>query len=162
MEQNFQTIPFPDMVVAHSAKVSNYDFDIILDKKVTEHDYCIALTNKIFELQQSDYLIFLNYQTNQVKEPIVWLNRFEELISNNEDLFTSKKALSRYNKLFNLIELKRKELQLPDAKEIKTTIDKKYINAESEDRHFSFYEIRTKFLTFEKEGSPGYLHIYPH
>ena len=81
MEQNFQTTSFLEMVVVHSTKVSSHDFDIILDKKVTVQDYCTALINKIFELHYSDYPIFLNYQTSLVKEPIVWLNRFEELIS---------------------------------------------------------------------------------
>lgn len=152
MEQNFQTTPFLEMVVAHSAKVSNHDFDIILDKKVTVQDYCTALLNKIFELHQSDYPIFLNYQTSLVKEPIVWLNRFEELISNNEDLFTSKKALSRYNKLFNLIESKRKEVQFSGTKENRQTIAKRYINAESEERHFSFYEVKRQIDNLDDDN----------
>lgn len=153
MEQNFQTTSFLEMVVAHSAKNSNHDFDIILDKKkVTVHDYCTALINKIFELHYSDYPIFLNYQTSLVKEPIVWLNRFEELISNNEDLFTSKKALCRYNKLFNLIESKRKEIQFSGSKENKQTIAKRFINAESEDRHFSFCEVKKQIDSLDDDN----------
>lgn len=152
MEQNFQTTPFLEMVVAHSSKNSNHDFDIILDKKVTVQDYCTALINKIFELQQLDYPIFLNYQTSLVKEPIVWLNRFEELISNNEDLFTSKKALSRYHKLFNLIESKRKEVQFSGAKEDRQTIAKRFINAESEERHFSFYEVKKQIDSLDDDN----------
>jgi len=152
MEQNFQTTAFLEMVVAHSAKKSNHDFDIILDKKVTVQDYCTALINKIFELHQSDYPTFLNYQTSQVKEPIVWLNRFEELISNNEDLFTNKKALSRYHKLFNLIESKRKEVQFSGAKENRQTIAKRYINAESEERHFSFYEVKKQIDNLDDDS----------
>ena len=152
MEQNFQTTSFLEMVVVHSTKVSNHDFDIILDKKVTVQDYCTALINKIFELHYSDYPIFLNYQTSLVKEPIVWLNRFEELISNNEDLFTSKKALCRYNKLFNLIESKRKEIQFSSSKESKQTIAKRFINAESEDRHFSFCEVKKQIDSLDDDN----------
>lgn len=152
MEQNFQTASFLEMVVVHPAKVSNHDLDIILDKKVTTQSYCVALINKIFELHQSDYPTFLNYQTNQVKEPIVWLNRFEELISNNEDLFTNKRALCRYNKLFNLIESKRKEVQFSGMKENKLTIAKRFINAESEDRHFSFCEVKKQIDSLDDDN----------
>ena len=152
MEQNFQTTPFLEMVVAHPTKVSNDKLDIILDKKITTQNYCNALINKIFELDYSDYPLFINYQTSQVNEPIVWLNRLEELISNNEDLFTSKKALSRYNKLFNLIESKRKEIQFSGTKESKQTIAKRFINAESEERHFSFCEVKRQIDSLDDDN----------
>lgn len=142
MESNFQTASFIEMAVVRPAQASKHNLDIIFEGKITLQEYCNALMKKIFELHQSDYPIFLNYQTSLVKEPIVWLNRFEELISNNEDLFLNKKAFCRYNKLFNLIESKQKEIQFSNPKETKQTIAKKYINAESEDRYFSFYEIK--------------------
>ncbi len=141
MESNFQTASFVEMAVVSPSQASKHNLDIIFEGELTLHDYCNALMKKIFELHQSDYPIFLNYQATLVKEPIVWLNRFEELISNNEDLFTSKKALCRYNKLFNLIESKRKEVQFSSTKESKQ-IAKRYINAESEDRYFSFCEVK--------------------
>lgn len=142
MIENIQTASFVEMVVVHSAQIYNLNFDIVFDKKPTTQEYCIALIRKVFELSQSDYPTFLNHQTNLVKEPVIWLNNFEDLISNNEDLFTEKRVLCRYNKLFHLIESKRKELQLSGVKEIKSIIAKRYINAESEDRYFSFYEIK--------------------
>ena len=149
MAENIQTAPFVEMVVVHSAQISNPDFDIILDKKVTIQHYCTVLIDKVFQLPQSDYPAFLNYQTNLVKEPVIWLNNFEELISHNEDLFTGKKALCRYNKLFHLIEKKRDLLQLSNIKTAKPIIAKRYINAESEDRHFSFYEIKKQIDSLE-------------
>ena len=152
MEQNFQTAPFVEMAVVHTAQVSNSDYDIITDKKFTLQDYCDALLKKIFELHQSDYPTFLSYQVAILKEPIVWLNKLEELISHNEDLFTGKKALCRYHKLFNAIEAKRKELQLHSTKEIKSTIAKRYINAESEDRYFSFYEVKKQVDSLEDDN----------
>lgn len=152
MEQNFQTTTFLEMVVAHSAQVSNTDFDIVFDKKVTVQDYCTALINKVFELHQSNYPAFLNYQTSLIKEPIVWLNNFEELISNNEDFFTNKRALCRYNKLFHLIEKKRDLLQLSNVKHTKPTIAKRYINAESEERYFSFYEVKKQIDNLDDDN----------
>lgn len=152
MEQNFQTAQFVEMAVVHSTQVSNSDYDIITDKKFTLQDYCDALLKKIFELPQSDYPTFLSYQVAILKEPIFWLNKLEELISHNEDLFTGKKALCRYNKLFHSIETKRKELQLHSTKEIKSAIAKRYINAESEDRYFSFYEVKKQVDSLDDDN----------
>ena len=142
MEQHIQTASFVEMIVAKTAQVSNSDFDIILDDKVALQNYCNALIDKIFELKQSEFPAFINYQSNLVKDPILWLNKLEKLIANNEVLFTGKCALSRYNKLFYHIESKRKEMQSSSVKDSKAHIPKKYINAESEDRYFSFYEIK--------------------
>jgi hypothetical protein len=142
MEQNIQTASFVEMIVVKSTQSSNPDFDIILDDKLTLQKYCNALMDKIFELTQSEFPAFINYQSNLVKEPIVWLNELEKLIANNESLFTGKCALSRYNKLFYHIESKRKEMQSSSVKDSKINTPKKYINAENEDRYFSFYELK--------------------
>ncbi|WP_348825657.1 hypothetical protein [Flavobacterium aestuarii] len=142
MEQHIQTAPFVEMIVIKPTQSSNSDFDIILNDKVTLQNYCDALIDKIFQLTQSEFPAFINYQCSLVNEPIVWLNKLEKLITNNEALFTGKCALSRYNKLFYLIELKRKEVQSSSVKDPKAHIPKKHINAENEDRYFSFYELK--------------------
>lgn len=142
MEQHIQTASFVEMVVVNPTQVSNPDFDIILDEKVTLQNYCNALIEIIFTLKLTQYPTFINYQTNLVNNPIAWLNKLEKLLANNEELFVSKKVLCRYNKLFNLIEKKQTELQSSSIKETKINTPKKYINAESEDRYFSFYEIK--------------------
>jgi hypothetical protein len=142
MEQHIQTASFVEMIVVKPTQSSNPDFDIILDDKVTLQNYCNALIDKIFELTQSEFPAFINYQTNLVKEPVFWLNKLEKLIANNEVLFIGKCALSRYNKLFYHIESKRKEMQSSSLKDSKTNTPKKYINAENEDRYFSFYELK--------------------
>lgn len=142
MEQHIQTVSFVEMIVVNPTQVSNPDFDIILDEKVTLQNYCNALIEIIFTLKLTQYPTFINYQTNLVNNPIAWLNKLEKLLANNEELFVSKKVLCRYNKLFNLIEKKQTELQSSSIKETKINTPKKYINAESEDRYFSFYEIK--------------------
>jgi hypothetical protein len=142
MEQHIQTASFVEMIVVNPTQVSNTDFDIILDEKVTLQNYCNALIEIIFTLKLTQYPTFINYQTNLVNNPIAWLNKLEKLLANNEELFVSKKVLCRYNKLFNLIEKKQTELQSSIIKETKINTPKKYINAESEDRYFSFYEIK--------------------
>lgn len=142
MDQNIQTVSFVEMVVVKSAQTSNPDFDIILDDEITLQIYCDALINKLFELPHSEYPTFINYQSAQVKEVLIWINKLEELISNNEEIFILKRALCRYHKLLNLIDQKRKEVQSSSIKEIKLNTPKKYINAENEDRYFSFYELK--------------------
>lgn len=142
MEHNYQTASFSETTSINSTTGIASSFDIILDQNTTLQNYCYAIMRKVFELPHTDYSAFINYQTNLVKEPTLWLNHFEELISNNEDQFTGKKSLCRYQKLFNLIEKRRTELQSTSIKEPKRNTPKKYINAENEDRHFSFYELK--------------------
>ena len=50
--------------------------------------------------------------------------------------------MSRFNKLYNIIEKKRTELQASSVKEIKQPTPKRLINADAEDRYFSFFEIK--------------------
>lgn len=142
MEHNYQTASFSELISETSHTTIAPNFDIVIDQNTTLQTYCSALMRKVFELPHTDYPAFINYQTNLVKEPTLWLNHFEELISNNEDQFTGKKSLCRYNKLFNLIESRRKELQSKSVKETKATTPKRLINADSEDRHFSFFEVK--------------------
>ena len=137
-----QTAPFVELLAVPKALAKNPVFDIIIDEKVTLQNYCNALIAKILELKQSQFPAFIDYQFNQVKNPEIWICKLEKLLANNEAFFSSKTALSRYNKLYILIDKKRTELQSLSVKEPVAKTPKKFINAESEDRHFSFYEIK--------------------
>ena len=117
-------------------------FDIIVEDKINIQNYCNALIAKILELKQSQFPAFIDYQFNLVKNPEIWICKLEKLLANNEAFFSSKTAMSRYNKLYFLIEKKRTELQSSSVNEPVARTPKKFINAESEDRHFSFYEIK--------------------
>ena len=137
-----QTAPFVELLAVPKALAKNPVFDIIIDEKVTLQNYCNALIARILELKQSQFPAFIDYQFNQVKNPEIWICKLEKLLANNEAFFSSKTALSRYNKLYILIDKKRTELQSLSVKEPVAKTPKKFINAESEDRHFSFYEIK--------------------
>ena len=141
-DQNMQTAPFVELLAVPSALARNPLFDIIVEEKITIQNYCNALIAKILELKQSQFPAFIDYQFNQVKNPEIWICKLEKLLANNEAFFSSKTAMSRYNKLYFLIEKKRTELQSSRVKEPITKTPKKFINAESEDRYFSFYEIK--------------------
>jgi len=137
-----QTAPFVELLAVPQAQAKNPLFDIIVEGNITIQSYCNALIDKILKLNQSQFPAFIDYQFNQVKNPEVWICKLEKLLANNEAFFSSKTAMSRYNKLYFLIEKKRTELQSSRVKEPVAKTPKKFINAESEDRHFSFYELK--------------------
>ena len=141
-DQNMQTAPFVELLAVPAALAKNPLFDIIVEDKINIQNYCNALIAKILELKQSQFPAFIDYQFNQVKNPEIWICKLEKLLANNEAIFSSKTAMSRYNKLYFLIEKKRTELQSLRVKEPVAKTPKKFINAESEDRHFSFYELK--------------------
>jgi hypothetical protein len=142
-----QTAPFVELMAVPAALAKNPVFDIIIDEKVTLQNYCNALIEKIFTLPQSDFPAFIDYQSNQVKNTTVWLNKLEKLLANNEELFILRKVLCRYNKLYTLIEKKRTELQSSRVKITIKRTPKRLINANSDDRHFSFYEVKNHIET---------------
>ncbi len=147
--QIIQTSQFVQLVAVPLAQSTNTTFDIIIETEITLQNYCEALVNKVFSLDQSQFTDFINYQSNMVDDALVWLNKFEKLISNNEELFTSKCAFTRISKLINLFEKKRSEMQSSRIVEIKCETPKRFINAESEDRIFSFYETKKHIETLE-------------
>ena len=150
-DQNMQTAPFVELLAVPQAQAKNPLFDIIIEGKINIQNYCNALIAKILELKQSQFPAFIDYQFNLVKNPEVWICKLEKLLANNEAFFSSKTAMSRYNKLYFLIEKKRTELQSSSVKEPVSKTPKKFINAESEDRHFSFYEIKKQLVNFESD-----------
>ena len=147
--QIIQTSQFVQLVAVPLAQSTNTIFDIIIENEITLQNYCEALVNKVFSLQQSQFPDFINYQCNNVDNALVWINKFEKLISNNEELFTSKCAFTRISKLINLIEQKRKEMQSIRVEKPIIKISKRLINADAEDRYFSFHETKSHVETLE-------------
>ena len=143
-----QTAPFAELHSVTTLQPDKSIFDIVIDEEVNLNSYCTALINKVFELNPSKFAGFIHYQVNLVTNKNKWLNKFEILLANNETLFASKTALSRYNKLFNLIEQKRIELKATRVAEPVNKTPKRFINAESEDRYFSFYEVKKHVNSF--------------
>lgn len=146
-----ETVSFTQFVAVHS-KASSNDLDIIINQKITNERYCDALLEKLLELATSQFSAFLKYQLDKVNDPLNWLDTFEKLICKNERIFVQHMALSRYHKLLILIEKKRDLLQCPVVLPTKTTLAKRYINAESEERYFSFYEVKKLTNSFEDDN----------
>ncbi|PWA07268.1 hypothetical protein [Flavobacterium psychrotolerans] len=142
-----QTAPFVELLAVPQALAKNPLFDIIVEEKVNVQSYCNALIAKTLELKQSQFPAFIDYQFNLVKNPEVWICKLEKLLANNEAFFSSKTAMSRYNKLYFLIEKKRTELQSLRVVDTKTKTPKRLINANSDDRYFSYFEVKNHIET---------------
>jgi len=138
-----QTAPFVELLAVPAALAKNPLFDIIVEDKITIQSYCNALIAKILELKQSQFPAFIDYQFNQVKNPEIWICKLEKLLANNEAFFSSKTAMSRYNKLYILIDKKRTELQSLRVVGTKIKATKRQINADTDDRYFSFFEAKS-------------------
>ncbi|WP_035673251.1 hypothetical protein [Flavobacterium sp. 83] len=138
-----QTAEFVELLAVPTALAKNPLFDIIVEDKINIQNYCNALIIKILELRQSQFPAFIDYQFNQVKNPEIWLNKFEKLLANNSEQFEGIRNNSKFIKLYTLIQAKRTELQSSSVKETVVKTPKRLINAESEDRYFSFSEVKT-------------------
>ncbi len=141
--------PFTEFSAVQSVQSENPLLDIVIDDKIDLDNYCFALLSKILELRQSLFPEFIDYQLSIINEKLKWLNKLEKLLASNEDIFIQNTALSRYNKLYNLIQQKRIELQSTSVKETKIKTPKKYINADCEERYYSFYELKKQLISIE-------------
>jgi hypothetical protein len=137
-----QTAPFVELLAVPAALSKNPLFDVIVEDKINIQNYCNALIAKILELKQSQFPAFIDYQFNQVKNPEIWICKLEKLLANNEAFFSSKTAMSRYNKLYILIDKKRTELQSLRVINTKPKATKRQINADTDDHYFSFFEVK--------------------
>ena len=139
-------------MAVNPVQTSITNLDVIIEEQSTIEDYCNAVIQKLFKLPQTQFLNFINHQLEQVKSPSSWLDSFDLLIAENEKLFVENGLLSRYNKLCNLIEKKRDLLQCSTTKPVKPNVAKRYINAESDERYFSFYEIKKQLASLDDDN----------
>lgn len=137
-----QISEFVDLVALPSKLSSNQIFDLIIEDEININNYCAALIDKVCILNNTSYYNFIDYQCFKVKNPILFLDKFEELIANNENIFALKCKSVKINLFYGLLEKKRNELESKSIKDDIKKIANKYINAESEDRHFSYVETK--------------------
>ena len=144
-----ETAPFMEFTSVKVTDAFNHLFDIEKNTEENLQSYCQSLINKIFQLHYSQIQNFINHHCSIAKNPIDWLNTFEKLIVVNEKLFQKGSDESRSIKFQTFIELKRLKLRCDETQESPKRLNKKQINAESEDRYFSFKELREKLNQLE-------------
>ena len=110
--------------------------------------------DKIFKLQYSEISNFIRHHCSIAKNPIVWLNHFEVLILENENLFKNDGNEIRLIKFQTCIEVKKYELNSEKSRQSLPRPNIKEINAESQERYFSFREVKEqleKINSFEEK-----------
>ena len=149
-----ETAPFMEFTSVNVTDAFNHLFDIEKNTEENFQSYCQALINKIFQLHYSQIQNFINHHCSIAKDSMEWLNKFEKLIVVNEKLFHKGNNESRHIKFQTCIELKRLNLNCEESQESPTRLNKKQINAESEERYFSFKEVKEeldRIIIFEEK-----------
>lgn len=137
-----EAAPFVQFTSVKLTDDFNSLFDVEKTPKQTAEDYCQQLINHSFSITHSQIPDFICHHCNLVKDSLAWLNKFEKLLTLNEELFSGTKNQSRLVKFYTCIETKRNKITEENEKADKKRPAKKHINAESEDRYFSFYELK--------------------
>ena len=139
-----ETAPFVQFSSVKITDDFNPLFDIEKIPKQSVEDYCQQLLNRSFSISHSQIPDFICHHCNLVKEPVKWLNKFEKLLTLNEELFSTARNNSRLMKFYACIETKRNKLAEASEKPEKKKPAKRFINAESDERYFSYKETREK------------------
>lgn len=147
--QLLEAVPFVDFMAQAKSKDFDENLDIDYSKVSDLKTYCQELIYLSFKLSLSDIPDFLDYQCKMHRDQMSWLNKFEKLLDVNSELFSGARNDNRKNKYQICIELKRKELKKNRQTKLPVKPAKKYINAESEDRYFSIWEMQQKLEEME-------------
>ncbi|ADY54037.1 hypothetical protein Pedsa_3505 [Pseudopedobacter saltans DSM 12145] len=137
-------VQFPEQTAVLQEQSENALFDILIEDITDNIAYCQKLISKILKLPYAKLPDFFSHHCDFVEDPIKWLNKFEKLISENEEIFVNATMRGRMMKCYTIIERKRKELELIRNRHIKRKPPMQYINAECEERYFSFREVKSK------------------
>lgn len=141
MPHNYQIkkyVVFTEFSAVSKELAENPHFDIYNDNGLSNENYCKVLMSKIFKLPYRLIPDFITHHTALVSDPIKWLNKLEKLFFENEELFFASDNRGRMIKCYTVLESNRKELEpLPNRHRV-VKPPMQYINAECEERYFSF------------------------
>lgn len=137
-------VHFPEQTTVLKEQSDNAMFDILQEEIIDNTAYCQALISKVFQLPYAKLPDFFSHHCVFVADPIKWLNKFEKLISDNEALFSSSANQGRMMKCYTIIESKRKEIEQTGYKHTAAKLPMQYVNAECEERYFSFKETKNR------------------
>lgn len=147
-----ESVPFAQFSSVKLTETFNPLFDVEQDTDRGSEYYCQQLISKVFSITHSQIPEFICHHCKQVSESMLWLNKFEKLISVNDELFKGERGQSRLVKLYTSIESKRNTLKSIDLNVSLLRPNKKQINAESEERYFSFWELKNKLATLSNDN----------
>lgn len=153
--------PFVEHPIVDVAQFESHEFAICIfddkqpsnfmkDGKFNLQQYCYCLLHKLFAIPKSKIKPFIQFQCDNMQEPIVWLNKLEKLIDLNREHFSSKEQIIKFEKTLMIIELMRdtiehkqsSSLNYFDIKKVKQTLNQ-YQTVE--DKLFYLCEIETEY-----------------
>lgn len=149
-----ETTPFKEFTSVKVTDDFNAQYDVEKNTKENLKSYCQSLIDKIFQMDYLEISNFINHHSDIAKNPMEWLNSFEKLIVANENIFHSNHNESRLTKFQTCIEVKRYELNKQESIISPARPSKKDTNAVSEERYFSFKEVKEKLksiIVFEEK-----------
>ena len=135
-----EAVQFKECTQVALHNVKSEEFDIIEVQPLTNDGYCQALIDKVFEISHSEIADFIKHQLMYVKDKLHWINKFEKLVSVNESLFKKQRNKTRLMKIISSADLIRSSLIKPITKTDDDRPVPRYINADSEERYFSFHK----------------------
>lgn len=135
-----EAVQFKEFTQVALHNVKSEEFDIIEVQPLTNDGYCQALIDKVFEISHSEIADFIKHQLLYVKDKLHWINKFEKLVSVNESLFKKQRNKTRLMKIISSADLIRSTLIKPTTIKDEDRPAPRYINADSEERYFSFYK----------------------
>ena len=139
-----KTVTFSEHTTVPTEHSDNDLFDILQELVTDNNEYCQILMDKVFALPYAKLPDFFSHHCVYAADPIKWLNKFEKLISENEELFTNSGNQGRMMKCYTIIESKRKEIEQTGYKHTAAKWPMQYVNAECEVRYFSFKETKQR------------------
>ncbi|SFC84667.1 hypothetical protein SAMN05421747_1371 [Parapedobacter composti] len=85
------TVQFPEQTAVPKEQSENALCDILVEDVKDNDTYCQELINRILKLPYAKLPDFFSHHCDFATNPIKWLNKFEKLISENEEIFVSWK-----------------------------------------------------------------------
>ncbi|MCA4810645.1 hypothetical protein IF128_12995 [Empedobacter stercoris] len=133
-----ESVQFKECTKVALHNVKSIEFDIVEVLPLSNDGYCQALIDKIFEISHSEIADFIKHQLLYVKDKLHWINKFEKLVSVNESLFKKERNKTKLMKIITTAETIRNSLNKPTTIKDEDRPAPRFINAESEERYFSF------------------------
>ena len=143
------TVQFSEQTTIPKDQSDNIMFDILQENVVDSKAYCEELVNKIMKLPYAKLPDFFSHHCVFVADPIKWLNKFEKLIAENEEVFVSSTNRGRMIKCYTIIESKRKEIEQTGYRHTAAKLPMQHVNAECETRYFSFKETKNRLIELQ-------------
>ncbi|MBS7332312.1 MAG: hypothetical protein KIG88_01780 [Weeksellaceae bacterium] len=135
-----EAVQFKELTKVALHNVKSEEFDIIEVLPLSNDGYCQALIDKVFEISHSEIADFIKHQLLYVKDKLHWINKFEKLVSVNEFLFKKCRNKTRLMKIYTSTEIIRLGLYKPIEIKDEERPAPRYINADAEERYFSFHK----------------------